>query len=1566
MKTLKLNLLNTTLCSIMLMLINSCFSQSQTYTIGGSHTFTVPADVYQIRVQAWGAGGKGGSCDNNTGRNKSGGGGGGGAFVSKIINVTPGAIYNVRVGRGATTNSTPGGDSWFINTSTVLAKGGNSVPLSDPSPGATGGQTSSSIGDIKYSGGTGTTGWYISSSSSQSGGGGSSASYGDPGTTGSGVFGGVAPCGGGNGGNGKDSENEDGNPGISPGGGGSGSKRNTNNGVQVYQGGNGADGQIIISWSTSNPIPALSKGPGGVTSGLQLWLRADRLSGTTLPSDNTNVAVWKTEGRGTDATKPSGNRAPKFKNNTVSNINFNPVVDFNNDNNNPSQNFNDNNPNREYLKGSSGFFSNEMYVVMMPNSTVSSATNGMDVFCGDIVPCQEIDKSGIGLGNYTSRISNTVIAYGVGTNSKYGIALSGSETFSQVGILNARNNAAQTRMELYSNAQNIANSETNIANFRNVQDSQYWIGRSEAWDGSLNGRVAEIITFSNRKDDTSERLRIESYLGIKYGVTLGINGVAQNYLNAQNELIWNAAANNGFNFNIAGIGRDDASNLRQKQSRSCNPNSLITVGLRDIKDTNSENTNEFDNNNSYLIWGDNGGNMNDSGQDIVYNIGPDIVTTITDMPNKKWKFVSNNNEIGAVKITIASSNFSGLPSLGIRDEYVMIVANDENFTTGVDMIFMRANGSQLECSYNLKGVKYVTFGVARETVTKRHMSFDGNNDVIKTENANNLTGSFSIMTWIRPTGQNSLSNNRTILSKHNGSTGYRIVLLPNNRINVEWTGGTALTSNTALPNNIWHNIAVVYNSGTLSMYIDGILDNTISSGIPTSNSNSFSIGGEWRTSSDISNHFKGDIDEVRIWNKALTVTELRFLMNQEMLQNSTVTRGIELPTTITKNDANALLWNNLIAYFSMNSYIGSYLNDDTNSKNRMNLSDTTVYEVKYQTAPMPYLSAANGVWSAKSTWLNGDIMDVPNSLSIVDNATPIDWNIVNTSHNIQSTGNKTLLGLNVNSNILKASNDSKIEVSHYLKINGKIDLEGKSQLIQTTNSDLDPTSTGALERDQQGQSNRFNYNYWSSPVSTINSTTINHGYTVAGVMKDGTNPENIQNITWTTGLNSAATSPVTLSSYWIFKFQNFNNNYANWMSVGQNGTLLAGQGFTLKGSNSPSSNQNYTFLGKPNNGNIVSIVSPNNLNLCGNPYPSAIDANKFIDDNASTLNGTIYFWEHYSTNSSHATIRYQGGYATYTKTGGTPPMAPAGISGLGSSSKNPKRFIPVGQGFFVTGSNTGGPITFNNSQRLFVKEENSNSFNLFRVHQENNITNNSDYNNNEDAFDSTPFKKVRLGFRSADNYHRQILLGFMNQYATSGYDQGYDAISIESPPSDMYFKNGSLNLNIQGDGYFSPVGIYSLGVKNEISGTVSFILDGKENFDDNQDFFIHDNVTNIYHNIKSQIFQINLPAGVYENRFSLRFSSGNALNNNDFESVSGITIAHSQSNDILNINNQSTDTIIKNIVLYNTIGQKIKSWNAENVTQSNMEIPVSGIGTGAYIVKVITDKGTISKKILLK
>jgi hypothetical protein len=48
------------------------------------------------------------------------------------------------------------------------------------------------------------------------------------------------------------------------------------------------------------------------------------------------------------------------------------------------------------------------------------------------------------------------------------------------------------------------------------------------------------------------------------------------------------------------------------------------------------------------------------------------------------------------------------------------------------------------------------------------------------------------------------------------------------------------------------------------------------------------------------------------------------------------------------------------------------------------------------------------------------------------------------------------------------------------------------------------------------------------------------------------------------------------------------------------------------------------FTGIPNNGSIpITIGGTGSFNLIGNPYPSAINADKFLDINSGVLGGTF-------------------------------------------------------------------------------------------------------------------------------------------------------------------------------------------------------------------------------------------------------------------------------------------------------------------------------------------------------
>ncbi|UHO38091.1 T9SS type A sorting domain-containing protein [Chryseobacterium capnotolerans] len=79
-----------------------------------------------------------------------------------------------------------------------------------------------------------------------------------------------------------------------------------------------------------------------------------------------------------------------------------------------------------------------------------------------------------------------------------------------------------------------------------------------------------------------------------------------------------------------------------------------------------------------------------------------------------------------------------------------------------------------------------------------------------------------------------------------------------------------LASSTALNANTWYHVAATYDGSTMKLYINGTLD---ASKAQTGNVNSngaFNVGYLYNTS----RNFNGKIDEVRVWKKALTQTEI--------------------------------------------------------------------------------------------------------------------------------------------------------------------------------------------------------------------------------------------------------------------------------------------------------------------------------------------------------------------------------------------------------------------------------------------------------------------------------------------------------------------------------------------------------------------------------------------------------------------------------------------------------------------------------------------------------------------
>ena len=1306
-------------------------------------------------------------------------------------------------------------------------------------------------------------------------------------------------------------------------------------------------------------VPPLTIGPGGVVTDLKLWLKANENVST---NSNNGVTLWGDNARGSDATVNTSGQEPTFRDDTTYNLNFNPVIDFDNNSTSSSNSFDYTKLPQQYLEGALGYYSNEIFVVVIPDATVNSTFGVMDIFCSDSdTGNMENDASGLGFGAYSQRFNNEVIsyAYGIssGFNDGFGVAQTGTANYTNAGIINTRNNTSTNNQELFYNAKNIANTTSDIVSFGNISNGKYWIGRSEGSTASLNGRIAEIITYSVRKNDTNliqERNRIQSYLAIKYGITLGDNGVSQDYVDSNGTIIWDQSVNTGFNYDIAGIGRDDVSSLNQKQSKSINNNGIVAIGLGEVATTNNLNLGSFNTDRDYLVWGNNNGGFTTASQSSrTINLSGTATTFIPIA--RKWKITESQNDVPEVKVSIPSSILTNNISLNSNEKYVLIVSDNNTFNASdiVDVIPLELKGVNFETWYDFDTTKYFTFGKVTKVEQKSQIDFSTHEFLLGDESLE-LGTNFTVSAWIKSNGAAG-----SFISK--GANGYNFKVNANNFIEIDWNGSTQITSINAI-DNLWHHIVLTFNGGAAKLYIDGILDSTIN-GLtsPSTNHHKFAIGALYTDKNNIDS-FKGSIDEVRIWNESLTVEEIRYIMNQEIEEFSTKVNGKVLPQSISKNDIISKSWASLQAYFNMNSFYGTVVEDVSNNDNfiRIKYLSKNKHVVKNQSAPLPYVSVNVNAsiplnWDDTSSWENGSNLMIPNVIGL-DGKTKIDWNIVETRDYINS-GNRSikLLGLINSEDELSINTANKLEISHYLLINGVIDLDGESQLIQTTDSDFDLiNSTGYLERDQQGVGNKFRYNDWSSPVI---SNVSPKKYAVASVLKDGTDETNPIDIDFVGGYNGDnTTTPIQIANYWIYAYKNkIHDSYSSWEQIGSSGQLKAGEGFLMKGTANPGvlTEQNYVFVGKPNNGDISLHVSGTNDYLIGNPYPSAIDAYKFIDDNTASLgnNGTLYFWEHYG-GDSHNLKDYQAGFATLTKLGGVKATThPINNQSVPNGSKVPQQFIAVGQGFFVQGDSDGGNIVFKNSQRAFVTEEDPKN-SIFMKGGVSSIV------NKEENLDKR--LKIRLGFEATKIQHRQLLLT-IDENTTNEVDWGYDAPIYEEFKDDMYWLIDNKKFVIQGTNTISAETEIPLGIKSN-GGMVKIGVDALENTPDDFKVYIKDLNSGETFNITQNNFEIELAEGVYKDRFVVAFQP--RLKTIQEISVNeGVLVFMNNSTNELQVN-KILDTEIQNISLCNYLGQIVNTWN-KGFNGRNNSFPVN-VSSGAYIVKVHTSNGNIIKKIVIQ
>lgn len=469
---------------------------------------------------------------------------------------------------------------------------------------------------------------------------------------------------------------------------------------------------------------------------------------------------------------------------------------------------------------------------------------------------------------------------------------------------------------------------------------------------------------------------------------------------------------------------------------------------------------------------------------------------------------------------------------------------------------------------------------------------------------------------------------------------------------------------------------------------------------------------------------------------------------------------------------------------------------------------------------------------------------------------------------------------------------------------GTVTFENNASLVQINNA----TNSGNITYKRNTTPMlKYDYTYWSSPVNTQILASL---------------------------------SPNTLFDKYFW----WNTAIYNWSQITAPGITLMdiGKGYIIRAPQTfdPVTTDIFEgiFYGVPNNGNYsvpIVVSGANNLNLIGNPYPSALNADAFMSDpaNAAAIGtGTsIYLWTH---NSPILNYEYAANdYATYNFSGGI-GTAPAVATGINANI--PNGYIAAGQAFMIKGLATG-TATFKNSMR-----NGANNAQFFRTDQ------------------SLQKDRIWLELKNNNGAYKQVLVGYI-QNATNGLDRGFDAELMEAGnPIAFYSILDNTRLVIQGRAIpFHGNERIPLGYRTNIAGTFEIGLANADGLFINQSVYIEDKLMNSIHNLKESAYSFATENGTFEDRFILRFEN-TVLGTASPEINPNNIVIYKEQNDI-KINSGAIQ--MQSLKIFDITGRKLLERDNVNATAIMVNDPSAS--EQVLIIQVTTIQNqTINRKII--
>lgn len=208
----------------------------------------------------------------------------------------------------------------------------------------------------------------------------------------------------------------------------------------------------------------------------------------------------------------------------------------------------------------------------------------------------------------------------------------------------------------------------------------------------------------------------------------------------------------------------------------------------------------------------------------------------------------------------------GTPSSSTDEAPKVVYAQTGNYTISLTVTDSLGSDSQ-----TLTQFIEVSNECAVDTIAGYAAQLQTNNDYISVPPLNINTNNITFSAWIKP---DSIQANYTGIINHNssGNPG-SLNLRSNNELGYHWSGGAwTWSSGLFVPIQEWSHVVLVVTPDSISIYLNGVRSTHRTTTLPLDMSGELFIGRDrnWFTRT-----FKGEIDEVAVWNKVLSQDEIR-------------------------------------------------------------------------------------------------------------------------------------------------------------------------------------------------------------------------------------------------------------------------------------------------------------------------------------------------------------------------------------------------------------------------------------------------------------------------------------------------------------------------------------------------------------------------------------------------------------------------------------------------------------------------------------------------------------------